>query len=112
MNLKAFLIVILLATTGLLGCAGAAFVETEPPPLRVEVRSEPPSPGAIWVAGYWGWRAHQYVWIAGHWERNPLGDWVPGYWDKRDRGYYWVKGHWDRGRRDKDDRRRDHEDSH
>ena len=105
MNIKAYLIVVLVAVASLLGCEGAVFVETEPPPLRVEVRSEPPSREAVWIDGNWSWRGHQYVWIAGHWENHRHGNWVPGYWNKRDRGYYWVKGHWDRERRDRDDRR-------
>jgi hypothetical protein len=95
MKPKILLLVSMLALSSLAGCSGVAYIETAPPPLRVEVRSAPPTPEAIWIDGYWAWRSHEYVWIVGHWERHPRGNWVPGRWEERDHGYFWVKGRWD-----------------
>jgi len=62
---------------GSLSCGPTAiYLQTGPPDLRVEVRSAPPSPGAVWIEGEWIWNGSDYVWIAGHWEEHPED--VPG----------------------------------
>ncbi|MGB5106677.1 MAG: hypothetical protein WBP29_01310 [Candidatus Zixiibacteriota bacterium] len=86
--------IVVLAVTGPLSCTGVVYVETEPPPLRVEARSAPPSPFAIWIDGFWSWRRNDFVWVPGHWEANPRGVWVSGYWERHPRGYRWVPGYW------------------
>jgi hypothetical protein len=82
------------------GCASRIiYVHKGPPPLRVEVKTAPPHPQAVWISGYWTWDRHSssYVWISGHWEARPKGRvWVPGYWEQTPRGWVWVKGHWQR----------------
>ena len=95
-----------LATLATLGCTTAAYVETEPPPLRVEARSAPPSQFAIWIDGYWSWRRNDFVWVPGHWEAEPRGTWVAGYWERHPRGYRWVPGYWVDDSRAKRDRGR------
>jgi len=42
-----------------------------PPAPKVEICTLPPCKAAIWVPGYWQWRARRraYVWIPGHWRR-------------------------------------------
>jgi hypothetical protein len=102
MNARTFLVAGLLTMTSLLSCAGGLYVETEPPPLRAEVRPAPPGPNAVWIDGYWDWRARQYVWIEGHWDRHPRGNWVPGRWEKQERGYVWVRGYWENNSRERD----------
>jgi len=79
------------------GCvlSGSMYVREPPPTVRVEERSEPPHPRAIWVPGYWRWAGGGYAWVPGHWEAKPRGaEWVPGYWRETPHGYHWVKGHW------------------
>ena len=38
-----------------------------PPSALVEIIPESPSPGAVWVDGYWAWRGRHYVWERGGW---------------------------------------------
>src|SRR5215831_4770386 len=42
----------------LAGCAGGYgyYASTPPPPVRYEVRGYAPSPGYVWIDGYWGYR--------------------------------------------------------
>jgi hypothetical protein len=51
-----------------------------PPPPRAETPPPSPSPGAVWLAGFWRWNdaKRDYDWVGGHWERPP-GE-----------GYVWV----------------------
>lgn len=80
------------------GCASrVVYVHKGPPPLKVEVKSPPPHPRAVWIPGHWGWNKHsyRYVWVPGHWEIKPKGKvWVSGYWKQTPRGWVWVRGHW------------------
>jgi len=75
---------------------GAYFdVMIDPPPLRVEIRSDPPGPDYIWINGYWDWNGHTYIWISGHWSRhNPHKEWQPGHWEQRPHGWVWMPGRW------------------
>jgi hypothetical protein len=58
------------------------YVETAPPPPRVEYYD--PRPGFIWIQGRWNWSGGQWVWMGGHWERERAGYyWEPGRWDNR-----------------------------
>lgn len=77
--------------------ADAVFVMHEPPPPRYEVIVVRPGPTYIWVAGYWGWRSTDYVWIPGRWVVPPPNrgrKWSPGRWKHERRGWYWVEGRW------------------
>ena len=40
-------------------------VAVAPPPLRVEVKSAPPSDRHVWIAGHWAWRGGQHEWVPG-----------------------------------------------
>jgi hypothetical protein len=60
---------------------GEMVVETEPPPVRVEVQPVRPWADGIWMEGYWHWRGREYVWVPGRWERPR-------------RGYYWEQHHY------------------
>src|SRR5438270_6870747 len=48
-------------------------VAVAPPPPVDEVPSPEPYVGAVWMAGYWDWRADlgRHVWVAGHWGTPP-----------------------------------------
>jgi hypothetical protein len=80
-------------------------VNRPPPAPRYEQAPPPPGPGFVWVHGYWGESAGQYVWIPGRWERpaGPGEVWVQPRWDRDGDRWVFHGGHW--GRRDEDDRR-------
>ena len=74
-----------------------------PPPALVEEQPPPePYAGAVWMAGYWDWRADlgRHVWVAGHWGAAPRPGlvYMPPSWHADGRGYYyrsqarWVPG--------------------
>ena len=62
--------------------APVVIVRQPPPPPREEVQVAPPSPGYVWVTGYWTWEGNTWVWVAGRWEQPPerMATWVPGQW--------------------------------
>ncbi len=74
-------------------------VTEEPPAPRVEVEGPAPDVGHAWIAGYWTYTDHHWVWVPGHWETRPRTGavWVPGHWDKNpvERGWTWTPGHWE-----------------
>jgi hypothetical protein len=77
-----------------------AVVTVAPPPLRVEVRGEPPYPGYLWFDGYWGWEHDHHVWVPGHWVEPRAGyRWAPHRWVHERDGWHLEEGHWERGRR-------------
>jgi len=85
---------------GLVGCAdtgySGAYVETAPPPERVEVVEVIPGPEYVWVPGRWSWSGTGYSWEYGRWVR-PEGShhhYARGKWRHTNRGWYWVDGHW------------------
>lgn len=72
-------------------------VSEAPPALRREVIGVAPSAQHVWVQGYWTYRSHRWVWMAGHYELRPRAGaaWIPGQWDRTSRGWVWLPGHWD-----------------
>ena len=46
-------------------------VMVAPPPPRVEVIGKPPSPGYVWMDGYWNWVGGRHEWVPGHWAPTP-----------------------------------------
>jgi len=89
----------MLAITLLLSCgppAGRVYVAVGPPPERVEVIDVAPSPGFVWVRGYWRYDGYGYVWVPGRWVAldRRYREWVPGHWRHDRRGWYWVDGRW------------------
>jgi hypothetical protein len=85
------------AFPGLSALGQDAVVPQAPPPPRVESPGPPPSPGAIWIAGYWTWSGAQFVWQPGRWETpQPGAAWVPGRWKKTGEGWVWEPGRWRR----------------
>jgi len=89
----------MLALTLLLSCgppAGRVYVAVGPPPERVEVIGVAPSPGFVWVRGYWRYDRDGYVWVPGRWVAldRRYREWVPGHWKRDRRGWFWVEGRW------------------
>jgi hypothetical protein len=55
-----------------------------PPPPRVDVVPDSPTPYHVWIAGYWKWAGVNYVWVEGRWVKPKPGKaWVPGKWVKK-----------------------------
>jgi hypothetical protein len=74
-------------------------VAVAPPPPATEIPPRQPYPGAVWMAGYWDWRADlgRHVWVAGHWATPPRAGvvWMPPQWRMSPSGsYYRVPGRW------------------
>ncbi len=67
------------------------------PALPVYVQPPCPSPGFIWVPGYWAWDPDfGYYWVPGMWVLPPFPGalWTPGYWVWSDGVYIWYEGYW------------------
>jgi len=77
--------------------AGIAIdIDVAPPPPRVEVVPAP-RVGYVWAPGYWEYRGHEHVWVAGRYVHERRGyHWVPDRWEQH--GPHWrrVEGHWER----------------
>ena len=48
------------------------YVRVAPPAPRMEVMPESRR-GYVWVPGYWDYRGHRHVWVAGTWMRERPG---------------------------------------
>ncbi|HUQ27248.1 MAG TPA: YXWGXW repeat-containing protein [Usitatibacter sp.] len=73
-----------------------------PPPLRYEVVPAPRA-GWVWAPGYWEWRHHRHVWVAGHWTRyRPGYVYAPARWVQRESRWYYSAPAWNRHDRDGD----------
>jgi hypothetical protein len=71
-------------------------IDVAPPAPRVEVVPEPRH-GYVWAPGYWEWRGHEHVWVAGHFIRERHGyHWVPDAWVGNGPHYHYARGHWER----------------
>ncbi len=73
-------------------------VVTSPPAPVVEVVGVAPTPGYVWIHGYWNWVGGRHVWVNGYWTAppHPGAHWVPHEWVRVDGGYRLREGHWDR----------------
>ncbi len=106
-----FSALVVLATSALYGCFlraqpgssyEAAYLEPQatvviqpPPPVRVEVQPAPPSPGRMWVAGYWHWAGADWTWRGGRWEQPRAGyAWAPPRYEPYQGRYRYAPGHW------------------
>jgi hypothetical protein len=66
-----------------------------PPPLIAEVRPPVPTPGFVWIPGFWSWTGAQYVWVAGRWSApRPGFVWVTAHWRPVGHKGRYVPGHW------------------
>ena len=48
-------------------------VMVAPPVPRVEVVGVAPSPGYVWIGGYWNWVGGRHEWVAGRWAPGQTG---------------------------------------
>ncbi|HVW68144.1 MAG TPA: YXWGXW repeat-containing protein [Steroidobacteraceae bacterium] len=70
-------------------------VAVAPPPPRAEVIGVAPSPGYVWIGGYWGWEGGQHVWHGGHWDPpHPGYRWEPHHWVHQRDGWHLSGGRW------------------
>ncbi len=72
-------------------------VAVAPPPPQVEVVGVAPSPGYVWIGGYWNWVGGRHVWVPGYWGAGRPGyHWVPHGWVHAGGGWRMAPGHWAR----------------
>ena len=66
-----------------------------PPPLIAEVRPPVPTPGFVWIPGFWSWTGAQYVWVAGRGPApRPGFVWVTPHWTPVGHKWRYVPGYW------------------
>lgn len=66
----------------------------EPPPVRYEP-VPPPRAGYVWAPGFWDWKHHKHVWVAGHWEHARAGyAYAPAEWRRVDGEWRLYRGGW------------------
>jgi hypothetical protein len=99
---------ILAATLLAAGLAGGCIVPDQrhdvdgvvlvaPPAPRDEVIGEPPTPGDVWLSGYWNWVGSRHEWVPGHWAADRPGHrWVPHTWVRQGDGWVLKVGHWEK----------------
>lgn len=81
----------------LMALAGLAIGQPRvpPPPPRAEAPTLQPSPGHIWVPGYWKWTGVNYEWTDGRWIKGKKDRiWVPGTWEQAGARWVWKPGKW------------------
>jgi len=96
---RGLLAAVLLAALPLMSNAAVLIgvsVNIAPPVLPVYVQPPCPSPGYIWIPGYWAWADEGYYWIPGTWALAPSVGllWTPGYWGWESGAYFWHGGYW------------------
>lgn len=68
-----------------------------PPPAAPVEMGQPPTPDAVFIAGYWAWDGRQYVWANPHWIIPPPGyhQYYAPHWRRRPDGTsVYVYGYW------------------
>ncbi|HUK13271.1 MAG TPA: hypothetical protein VLW17_08205 [Thermoanaerobaculaceae bacterium] len=78
-------------------CIVAPYAPEGPPTPYAEAQVVAPSPGFVWIGGYWGW-SNRWIWHSGYWARPPRvgAVWVAGRWNRGARGWRWTPGRWRR----------------
>jgi hypothetical protein len=71
-------------------------IQTQPPAPRLEVVTQAPGPGYIWIRGHWAWHRERWEWSSGRWDHvaQPGAAWIPGQWMQRRNGWVWIEGHY------------------
>src|SRR5579859_1115552 len=95
---KAFLFFSLIAAATPLFSQIRLSINFGPPPLRHEIRSAPPSPGWIWISGYYIFNdgRRDYDWVPGRWEAPPSPHhvWVAPRYRRNGNHYDYYQGSW------------------
>ena len=72
-------------------------VMVEPPPVREEYYGVAPTPGYIWMGGYWNWVGGRHEWVGGHWAPpRPGYRWETHRWEREGTAWRLRPGHWAR----------------
>jgi hypothetical protein len=67
----------------------------EVPTGGVDIRSESPYAGAVWINGGWAWRGGHHAYTSGYWDHPRAGrSYTAGEWRHNEHGHYWVGGRW------------------
>ena len=76
----------------------SVYIGTPPPAVVYEDPGPPPTPGFVWMEGYWAPNGRHYRWVRGHWERPPYEGayWTHPHYDHYREGWEMHEGHWDR----------------
>jgi hypothetical protein len=71
-------------------------IRIAPPVLPVYVQPPCPTPGYLWMPGYWAYGPAGYYWVRGVWIAPPHPGllWTPGYWGFVGGLYGWHEGYW------------------
>jgi len=68
---------------------------SEPPDPVYEEQTDAPSPGMVWVGGYWQWTGSDWSWYYGRWNTAPQGRiYVEPYYERDDSHVVYVRGYW------------------
>jgi hypothetical protein len=77
---------------------GATCVDEAPPPLKEEVIGTSPTPGYIWMSGYYVYYGKAgYQWTDGHWgPARPGYHWNAPHWEQIGSKWIFTPGDWER----------------
>jgi hypothetical protein len=68
---------------------------SEPPEMVYEEEDDAPSPGMVWIHGYWQWTGNDWAWFYGGWRSAPEGRvYVEPYYERVDDHVVYVRGYW------------------
>jgi hypothetical protein len=61
-----------------------------------EVRTDRPSPGQVWIPGYWERTPDDWRWVRGRWALPPDANatWQAGHWRNEGDAWDWTTGGW------------------
>lgn len=101
---QAFLTAAIAATLGATAVpASAATIITIAPPAPRHEIVPPDRAGYTWSPGYWDYRGHRHVWVAGQWMRDRRGyAYHAPQWVENNGRWTLQRGNWARGDRDGD----------
>jgi hypothetical protein len=72
---------------------GAFTVDARPPPIPAETPPAPPFPGAVWMAGFYTWDGHRFMWVKGRYGVGRPGYfWRPARWIRAGDKYRFEPG--------------------
>lgn len=89
------LVLALSASTALPGCPPNASTYDVPPPPHEEIVVV--QPGYVWVRGHWVREPHRWAWKSGNYERSRPGyTYIDGHYEQRGKATVWIDGTWHR----------------
>ena len=90
---------LLLAGAALTACGGGGYytsVRYGPPAPRYGMIGRAPGAGYVWTDGYWDYRANNWNWVGGRWQRPPRARavWVAPIWRQDGARWRFHRGYW------------------